>query len=238
MLVFNIILEMDNEEIKEQPNEEMENNSNSTSEFNKDFKPLEKLNSKPLEKLSSKPLKRLKPDWKKEAAKQSLLKAITPILIYVGLFLLILFIIIGIIMFLQTMPGIVMQDLKGKFAQLGNNIVSFFGADTTKLIEEKEIYGVLDELEAMGYDLKGYGFLTEYVDKDVEGNLEDDEDDGVLRNDDDTIKEAKSDYIIQYIISDNYVYTLKNENLATVSGAESLGGKAKELRKSIVNSNL
>ena len=36
----------------------------------------------------------------------------------------------------------------------------------------------------MGYDLKGYGFLTNYADKDDHGNLKDDEDDGVIRHTD------------------------------------------------------
>ena len=154
---------------------------------------------------------------KKNAGKSALMKALAPILIKVGLVLLILFIIIGIIMFLVTMPGMVMEKLKQLFEDIATAIAHFFGADSAEQIDNEDIYTVLDELETMGYDLKGYGFLTQYVDIDKDGNLKDDEDDGVLRDDDDKISKAESDYIRTYMVSDNYVYTLKNHNLATVS---------------------
>ena len=66
---------------------------------------------------------------------------------------------------------------------------------------------LLDYIEEMGYDLKGMGFLTDYV-----GSA----DDGVERNDEGKINEAKSDFITAYLVSDNYVYTLKNDNIVTV----------------------
>ena len=163
---------------------------------------------------------------KKNAGKQSLMKALAPILIKVGLVLLILFVIIGIIMFLVTMPGMVMDQLKKLFSEVSNAVARFFGADSTQQIAEQNIYSVLDRLETMGYDLKGYGFLTDYVDKDSEGNLLDDEDDGVKRNDNDQISEAESDFVKFYIISDNYIYTLKNENLVFQSEASNWLKKA------------
>ena len=66
-------------------------------------------------------------------------------------------------MFLVTMPGMVMEQLKALFKEAGNFIAAFFGADTTKQIENTEIYSTLDYLEQMGWDLKGEGFLTDYV---------------------------------------------------------------------------
>ena len=156
-------------------------------------------------------------------AKKSLIKVLLPILTWVLVFVIILIIIIGIAMFLLTMPGMVMEQLKNIFKEVGNYIAAFFGADTTKEVESAEIYSALDYLEEMGYDLKGEGFLTDYLKSteeidegaDKENGVYLDEENGVIRNDDDKILTAKSDFIFTYMVSDNYVYTIKNDNLAT-----------------------
>ena len=157
------------------------------------------------------------------AAKHSMLAAIAPILggIFAGLVILI--IAIGLIMFFVTMPGMVMEQLKAIFKEAGNFIAAFFGADTTKQVESDEIYATLDYLEQMGYELKGEGFLTDYLtsedqlngEVDKSNGVHVDEEVGVIRNDDDNIIGAESDFIFAYIVSDNYVYTIKNKNLAT-----------------------
>ena len=160
-------------------------------------------------------------NWK---SKSSVIAALGPILLWIFVALVILIVIIGLVMFLVTMPGMVMEQLKSLFNSLGNYVACFFGADVTKQIDDTEIFDTLDYLEQMGYDIKGFGFLTDYVDS-LAVNDEQDYDDsngakldtktGVIRNDDDKIIYAKSDYIYMYIMSDNYVYTLKNKNLAT-----------------------
>ena len=153
---------------------------------------------------------RLSKSLKKNVAKQSLMKVLMPILIYAIAFIMILIIIIGIILFLITMPGMVMEQLKGLIKSVGDSLAAWFGADTTKQVDGEEIYEALDYLEQMGYDLKGYGFLTDYVGED---------DDGVERDEEnDTITEAESDFILTYIISDNYVYTIKNDNMVSANG--------------------
>ena len=167
--------------------------------------------------------KRIANSIKSGAAKQSLMAALGPILLWGFVIIVILIIAIGIAMFLVTMPGMVMEQLKALFKEAGNFIAAFFGADTTKQIENTEIYSTLDYLEQMGWDLKGEGFLTDYVksenDLDKEANKDNgvnlDEKTGVLRDDDDKIITAKSDFIFTYMVSDNYVYTIKNHNLAT-----------------------
>lgn len=145
-------------------------------------------------------------------------------------------IIIGIILFFLTMPGMVMENLKALLKNIGNTLAAFFGADTTEMIDETEIYETLDYLEEMGYDLKSFGFLTDYMTEDMmvgktKSELErdgvylnDDEtvddlkvEDGVIRGSDGTIRKAASDFIFTYIMSDNYIYTLKNDNLAIKS---------------------
>ena len=148
------------------------------------------------------------------AAKQSMLAAIAPILggIFAGLVILI--IAIGLIMFFVTMPGMVMEQLKAIFKEAGNFIAAFFGADTTKQVESDEIYATLDYLEQMGYEIKGEGFLTDYLTS--EDQLNDEVDTSNVVN----IIGEESDFIFAYIVSDNYVYTIKNGNIATQNDAD------------------
>ena len=134
---------------------------------------------------------------KKLAGKGSLMAPLAHILMIIAPILIAVIIIIGIISFLVTMPGMVMDKLKGMLKELGNFVASFYGADTTAQIDDTEIYETLDYLEQMGYDLKGFGFLTEYV-TDINAVSTDDYDNkdgakldsngmGVIRNDNDNI---------------------------------------------------
>lgn len=166
---------------------------------------------------------------KKLAGKGSLMAPLAHIVMAAAPILIAIILIVGIIIFLLTMPGMVMDKLKGMFEVLGNYVAAFFGADTTEQIKETDIYATLDYLEQMGYDLKGFGFLTDYVtdlsqvsdkDYDNENGAYLDAEMGVIRNDNDNIIYAKSDYIFSYIASDNYVYTLANDNIATQEEAD------------------
>ena len=147
----------------------------------------------------------------------------------------------GIFMFLATMPGMVMDALKGLFKSVGNFLAAFFGADTTQVIDNSRIYETLDYLDDMGWDLKGDGFLTKYIETEADvqamnseikegagldaGDYYIDDLQGVVRGsqaasganagNQNKIILAESDFIFTYIMSDNYIYTIKNENLAT-----------------------
>ncbi len=155
------------------------------------------------------------------AAKKSMAAALAPVLFWVGVVVFAIIIIVGVVTFLMTMPGMAMSKLKEFAENVGDAIASYFGADSTKQVKDEEIYEVLDYLEDMGYDLKGYGFLTDYTDKEADGTLKDDEDDGVIRYDsgdnEGKIKDAESEYIFMYLVSDNYTYTVRNFNLNTQS---------------------
>ena len=114
-----------------------------------------------------------------------------------------------------------MEQLKAIFKEVAAGICSWFGADDTKQVEDKEIYEALDYLEEMGYDIKGYGFLTGYKeesDVDASKNEKYDKDIGVIRDEGDKIVKADSDFIYAYLVSDNYVYTVANKNLVTQNG--------------------
>lgn len=189
--------------------------------------------------------KKLQKEATKNASKMALKGAISHIMMYVFVALVIFIIVVGIIMFLVTMPGMVMEKLKSIFKAVGNYVAAFFGADTTEQIDDVQIYETLDYLEDMGYDLKGEGFLSGYETlEDLERLQKEDKDagytldkkQGVIRDADGNIAEAKSDFIFTYIMSDNYIYTLKNDNLVTKKendGNDTFWKKIEDLGKSI-----
>ena len=184
---------------------------------------------------------------KEAATKGKLAASMGPVIFWATVVIVAIIIIIGIIMFFVTMPGMVMEKIKALFKELGNYVSAFFGADTTQQIDEENIYETLDYLEEMGYDLKGFGFLTDYYTDEDQSSIPDD----VKKKDENKIKEelkeegkddesfydvdnstgvvrekgsdeillAESDFLFTYIASDNYIYTLKNYNLTTLKGS-------------------
>ena len=159
-------------------------------------------------------------------AKKSALAAAAPVLGVVAIVVLVIVLAIGIASFLVTMPGLAIGELKNLAMDFGKGIASYFGADSTKMVDDEEIIKLLNYLDDMGYDLKGYGFLTGYkTEADVDGNSYLDEDVGVTRYKEDeggksadSIKKAESEYLFDYMVSDNYIYTVKNFNMATMEG--------------------
>ena len=153
----------------------------------------------------SKPLKN------KIATNGKLAKAAGPAIFWIAVIVVCLIILIGIILFLVTMPGMVMDKMKTIGKAVINSLLSTFGTDDSTFVDNKQIYNALDYLEEMGYDLKGYGFLTDYVKNEESGvKKELDSESGEER-----IVEAYSDFIKRYIIADNYIYIIKNKNLST-----------------------
>ena len=183
-----------------------------------------------LQKSADKAKNELSKNLKNKAGKQAALKgkmaaAMGPVIFWGVVIIVAIIIIIGIIMFFVTMPGMVMEKIKSLFTEMGNYIATFFGADTTEQMSDTQIFETLDYLEEMGYDVKGFGFLTDYYTKNDKDEIEEalsdvekenykvDEKIGVVRDSADKIILAKSDFIFTYITSDNYIYTLKNNNV-------------------------
>jgi hypothetical protein len=181
-------------------------------------------------KVKDKIMQRIKKSAKSGAAKHSVLAALGPILFWVFVIIVILIVIIGIAMFLVTMPGMVMDQLKEIFKDVSNSIASWFGEDSTTQVDYDVLYETIDYLNEMGYDIKGYGFLTSFIEsesdltKDQKKDIGEDKlsevvyEDGVAKIDDKVVA-ANSDYILTYLISDNYTYTIKNKNLVTQTKA-------------------
>ena len=177
-----------------------------------------------------------------------------PIIFWATVAVIAIVILVGIGTFLMTTPGIIMDKLE----KIARNVVDalqhyFLGDDLTQNVKEEEILGVLDYLENMNYDLKGYGFLTSFVDEEEKTyedgkptgstQYKDGEADGVIRYTDDEgkhskgdIKEADSKYIFMYLVSDNYIYTVKNNNISFETGDGPLGALASLYIGNIVHS--
>ena len=75
-------------------------------------------------------------------------------------------------------------------------------------IDDIEIFETLNYLEEMGYDLKGFGFLTDYATEEDLADLDDktnakiDKELGVIFNtEDEKIVFAESDFIFTYLVS-------------------------------------
>ena len=163
---------------------------------------------------------------KKSVNKAKVATALGPVIMWGIIIILVIIMIIGIIMFFVTMPSMVMQKLKKISSTLGNYVAAFFGADANKQIDSGEIFNTLNYMEEMGYDVKGFGFLTDYITAEnvsqysqgLPQNYTVDDKTGVVRDEEGKIILAKSDFIFTYIASDNYIYTIKNTNIVTQGG--------------------
>ncbi len=178
---------------------------------------------------------------KETADKKKITEVFVPVIFWTIVSIIVVIILIGIIIFLSTMPGMVMDKIKSLNINIANATALFYGADLNKRMSNVKIFDILDYLEDMGYDLKGFGFLTDYYDLSNKDDIEDirtaldldkekpfkdalasssegykyDEKTGVFRNKDNKIALAKSHFIFTYMVSDNYKYTIKDEDIVT-----------------------
>lgn len=205
---------------------------------------VEKVKAKAARKLANWIRNKLGKESLKSAAKLSLSGPLGLLLLKVFVVLLIAILLIGIVMFIVTMPGMIMEKLKDLAEGVANAWNAWWGQSTAEQVEDEKVYETLDYIEDMGYDLKGHGFLTDYTgneeqivdfvlrrfDKvlsaakilDTEDPVSYDDKVGVVRNEEGNIKYAASDFIIAYLASENYIYTIKNFNLDNVNWGEAL----------------
>ena len=152
------------------------------------------------------------------AANASLMAGLSYVLLWVAIIVIIIIVVIGLIAFFLLLPGMILEKLKAIGQSIVDAIESAFVGAEDAYVNDKEVLNVLNYLESMGYDLKGYGFLS--VDfnctnqtRDHRPDDEYDEKQGVFRNKNSgEITAALSDIVRTYLISDNYIYTMKNEN--------------------------
>ena len=160
---------------------------------------------------------------KQVASKAALAGPLGYVLFWAIIVILIIIVVVGIVMFVVTMPGMVMDKLKELGRAIGNAVASWFGGDSAENVTEEQQFEVLKYLQDMGYDLAGEGFLTKiYDDNDLaslgystEEAKKVKADGGIIKDKDGNIKKADSFVIYNYLISDNYVYTVSNFNMVT-----------------------
>ena len=157
----------------------------------------------------------------KESAGNALRAWITPLLPWIIAIAAILIVVVGIIMFFLSGVGLIFESVKLAMDDFGTKVQSWWYGGSQYVVPNQEIIDVADQLETMGYDLKGYGFLTGAVadnDKKISGlqrnvSLNDiTVDSSGIARDEKGITNIKSNYIKQYLISSNYMYTLYNTN--------------------------
>lgn len=142
------------------------------------------------------------------AKKSSKFAKLGPIIGTVGIVILVIIIIVGVLMFFVFMPGMVAEKLK----QVAQSIVDWFQSKWEGAAEaytnEEQILEVANYLDQMGYDLKGYGFVTEDVKKELNNGYIDN---GIGRSsDDNSIIKVNSEVIRTYLVSDAYSYIAAN----------------------------
>ncbi len=156
-----------------------------------------------------------------------------PWIVYVVIVIAIIIAITGLLMFILTMPGAILNKIKGYAQDFGNFVIDAVIGKANN-IKPSQIAEVGDFLEQSGYDLHANGFLSDQVEKDgskyklkyakEEINYNDFWDSekrefdtasmdvtstGILK-DKYGIVYAESDYIKAYLVSDNYVYMIRN----------------------------
>ena len=120
-----------------------------------------------------------------------------PIIFWAMVIIIAIVILVGIGTFLMTTPGIIMDKLEKIAGTVVDALQHYFlGDDLTKNVKEEEILGALDYLEDMNYDLKGYGFLTTYVDEE-EKTYEDGKPTGATQ-----YKDGEADGVLRYTKED------------------------------------
>lgn len=139
------------------------------------------------------------------------------ILLGIILLIIIIFLVIGIIGFFATAPGIMMEKI-GNFLKEAVNAIY---EDPTKSVEiqvsEEQKVNLANYIQELGYDVVGYGFLdSENVEKDENGNIS-----KVNKPID-----SNNDYLYAYILSNERMYTLHNER-------NNLGGVVKDTLKTL-----
>ena len=152
-------------------NEEVENGTTETQEENTSRETTntaeENVKNFVNQKLRSQKVLQKMSNTKAMSVVSSLLKIIVPKLWIIILFIVAVIIIIGLIMFVLTMPGVLMGKLNSIMKGVGNELAEIFKNLASMVegteefnIQDKDIIDVADYIESMGYDLYEYGFLT------------------------------------------------------------------------------
>ncbi len=126
------------------------------------------------------------------------------IIAFAGLIILALIIIIGILVFVISGWGMILSGFKAIGQKFWDRCYNQINGQETNL-KDDEIINLMDNIETMGYDLYGYGFVSSITEDEKyheNGELIE------ILEDRDAYR-----YLTTYLISDNYAYYIKNHNL-------------------------
>ncbi len=169
-----------------------------------------------------------------------------------GVFLLVIMIIIGLIVFLIAGWGLLMSGFKELAQKFFDTCFNLLNGEEQN-VKDDEIIGLMDNIESMGYDLYGYGFVLAKSEnyKDDNGDYlfytggepkenEEEEEGQEGEQEEEKIEETPKELIdelqdrnayrnlVSYLISDNYAYLIKNNNFnfrsVITSGSSFLSG--------------
>ena len=150
-----------------------------------------------------------------------------PIIIKVGLIVLVILILVGIVQFFRTIPGMYLENAKEFGMNLWGEIVGYFNGDniTSKISNEDQI-ALAQRIQDMGYDIIGYGFADATYEYDNEANSE------AI----DGITNGKIKSISTLADSRNYLQVYIAESEATYVLSEwSILGRLKEIKTALGN---
>ena len=111
----------------------------------------------------------------KAAAKAGTKAALGPVLFWAIIIILIIIVVVGILFFFICMPGMVVGKIGDAINSFFSSVGDFFdGSDqAVSMVTKEEVVKAARYVENMGYDLQGYGFLSEEVESKVSGQVED-----------------------------------------------------------------
>lgn len=131
------------------------------------------------------------------------------------LVIIIIFLVIGIIGFFATAPGIMMEKIANFFKDAIKEIYRDPRESMEIEVSEEAKVDLANYIQELGYDLIGYGFADSE-------NIEKDEDGKVTK----VNTSSNNDYLYAYILSNERIYTLHGEN-------DNLGGEVLNVIKTI-----
>lgn len=147
------------------------------------------------------------------------------IIAMIGLVILIIMIIVGLLVFIITGWGMLLSGFK-QIAQGFLDTCEAIWAGEQTVVHDDEIINVMDNVQQMGYDLYGYGFVSSKKGapyKDGNYQFYEQNDDGQK-----SLIEELEDHeayrnITTYLVSDNYAYCIKNSNRNFKQAFSSIG---------------
>lgn len=147
------------------------------------------------------------------------------IIALVGFWLLIIMIIIGLLVFIITGWGMLLSGFK-QIAQGFLDTCEKVWAGEQNVVHDDEIINVMDNVQQMGYDLYGYGFVSSKKGapyKDGNYQFYTQEDDGQKSLIEELEDNEAYRNITTYLVSDNYAYCIKNSNRNFKQAFSSIG---------------